>query len=234
MDHDSLQIVINLLLSGSKQAPIKKLTGFKSFHNVPTSITTSSREFVKTCATPQIEQELEELWTTCRQEFGYKRLDKISASVEGGIGTLVLKDFRFQLSVEQDPEDPSSVIWRRAVDEIKNPQILLELPFNRTFAQAFDSIEAPFPVPQDMEAIIDRLEGLEAQNIALEYPTDCSRCTVTLRDLGLVVEITSDSYRIKYHGHALPNDLCERIFAFQKAIMAAGPENLLFFAESGD
>jgi hypothetical protein len=221
----------NLRLSGQSQEPIKKLVGFKSFHTVPKDITNATREFVKTCAAAQIEQELEQLWTSLRQEFGYRRKDKRHVSLEKGSGLLALTDFRFQLTAEQDPNDPSCVVWRRAVDEIRDPGLLLAAPFNRTFAQTFDCIEAPFPEPQEVEQVIDRLEGLSGKNILLEYPLDCSRCLVTFVKLGIVIEITSDAYQIKFHSPASPQLLCEKIFAFQRAILTASPENLLVFAK---
>ncbi len=232
MDSNQSLTSANLLLSGLTQEPIKKLVGFKSFHTVPKDITNATRDFVKTCAMTQMEQELELLWTSLRQEFGYKRKDKRHVSLEKGSGILVLTDFRFQLSADQDPEDPSRLVWRRAVDEISDPSLLLAAPFNRIFAQTFDCIEAPFPEPQELEEIIDRLEGLSGKNILLEYPMDCSRCLVTFAKLGIVIEITSDAYKIKFHGPASPLALCEKIFAFQKAILTATPDNLLDFAKS--
>lgn len=222
----------NLLLSGQTQEPIKKLLGFKSFHTVPKDITNATRDFVKTCAMEQMEQELESLWTSLRQEFGYQRKDKRHVSLEKGSGILALTDFRFQLTADQDSSDPSRMVWRRAVDEIRDPNLLLTIPFNRAFAQTFDCIESNFPEPQEMEAIIDRLEGLNAKNILLEYPMDCSRCLVTFAKLGIVIEITGDAYKIKFHGPASPKSLCEKIFAFQKAILTATPDNLLVFAKS--
>lgn len=231
VENDQTLTSTNLRLSGESHEPIKKLVGFKSFHTVPKDITNSTREFVKTCATPQIEQELESLWTSLRQEFGYKRKDKVHVSLEKGSGILVLSDFRFQIIAEQYSVDPSRLVWRRSVDEIRDPRLLLAAPFNRAFVQTFDCIESSFPEPQEVEEVIDRLESLSGKNLLLDYPMDCSRCRVTFVKLGIVVEITREAYQIKFHSPAFPMDLCEKIFAFQKVILTATPENLLDFSK---
>ncbi len=231
VENDQSLTSTNLRLSGESHEPIKKLAGFKSFYTVPKDITNATGEFVKTCASPQIEQELETLWTSLRQEFGYKRKDKVHVSLEKGFGILVLTDFRFQISAEQDSSDPTRVVWRRSVDEIRDPPLLLAAPFNRAFVQTFDCIEAPFPEPQEVEEVIDRLESHSGKNLLLDYPMDCSRCRVTFVKLGIVVEITREAYQIKFHSPAFPMDLCEKIFAFQKAILTKTPDNLLAFGK---
>lgn len=214
-------------LSGLTKTPIKKLQGFKSFHSVPKDITNATRAFTKKCAVSEIEQELESVWTACRQEFGYKRKDRISASIEDGRGSLLLKDFTYSIVAEQDESDPTSILWQRIVDEIKNPHILLADPFNKAFGQSFESIEANFLKSQGVEEIIDGIEGLNVKNISLEYPIDCSVCTMSIRGLGVSIEITSDHYKIYMNGHTSPKILAEKILAFQRAILAPEPEQFL-------
>ena len=194
---------------------------------MPKEVNNATKRFAKACATKDIQEELEQIWLLCREEFKYKRKDKIGPMIEAGSGTLTLPDFKFSVVADQDEENPDSVIWQLRVDEISDLGTVLSLPFNSVFSGKFDTLEAQFPEPQKVEEIIDRIEDLDSSDITVEYPADCSFCEVGIKALGISIHITNSAYRFKLPDCPSPRVLVEKIMEIQKSIQDFSPENPL-------
>lgn len=211
---------------------VKQLDGFDHSHNVPKNSNSTTKRFVRRCATPNIESELEALWQECRRKFGYKRNDNLGQSVSDGMGTLLLPDFKFTIEVEQDEADPKYAIIRRCVDELVDPALLLDPRFNDIFAGKFDTIEADFPKEQSIENLIDTIEDLQSDKITFDYPSNCSYCSINIKSDDVSVTIYPTSYQFSSNKKLPPQELVAKIQAFQKAIIAITHEKpLLVFSD---
>lgn len=211
---------------------VKLLDGFGDSHTVPKDANSTTKRFVQGCAIPNIEQELEQMWQACRKKFGYKRNDNLGQSVSDGMGTLLVPDFKFTIEVNQDEVDPKYAIIRRCVDELSDPTLLLDPKFNDIFAGKFDIIEADFSKKQSIENVIDTIENLQSEEISVEYPSDCSYCTIHIESEDVSVTVYPTSYQFNSKKKLTPQGLVARIQAFQKAIIALPYEKpLLVFSD---
>lgn len=225
--HQREKTTINSRLSGTSSRAIKRLSDFKPSHNVPKEVNNATRRFAKACATKDIQLELEKIWSLCREEFQYKRKDKNGPVIEAGCGSIKFPDFKFTITAEQDEENPEFVVWKWQVDEIPNLAFLLSRPFNQVFTGIFDTLEAEFTEPQNIEEIIDRIEELDSKAITVDYPVDCSFCEIFIRSLGISIHLTNNSYRFKLPDCPNPQSLVEKIMEIQKSIHSFSPENPL-------
>lgn len=218
-------------ITATSGRPVKKLIGFKTTYSVPKEISSASKHFVKNCATADIENELEKIWAACREEFNYKRRDKLGPTIEDGHGTLTLPDFRYGIQVSQDEANPEYVVWHQTIDQIKDLSFALSDSFNRVFPKNFDSLEAHFPSPKNIEDLIDRVEDLNSKKISVTYPANCAYCEIFILDLAISILVTPNTFKINLKACPSPKALIQKILEVQHAIKEMSPQDpwLVFF-----
>ncbi len=193
---------------------VKSLSGFRKFHRVPDRVNASSQKFVADLAAEDVKADVDEKYAAVRESLGYKRRD-VEASCDRGSGFVRTPDFEYSISLEQAPDDPTSVVWRREVGGIQSPEVVLGRAFASVFGDLFDALVFEFVKPFDLEAWVDRVEEELPEGVKVRCASDCSSCDVTVAGFAGVIRLRSD--RVEIHGGKAPSSkaLVEAFLEFQ-------------------
>lgn len=88
--------------------------------------------------------------------------------------------------------------------------------FNKVFARSFEDITFQFKKDVDIEGLIDELEELDAKNLELEYPADCSYCALTIENSNLESKVKVSGVTIHAPMRPTPRSSCNRSSAFKR------------------
>ncbi len=201
-------------LRGETIVKVKSLLGFRKYHRVPERANASTRKFVTELAHEELQQDVETIYTSIRESLGYKRRE-VDSSAERGLGVVRTPDFEYVVAVELVDDDPTSVIWRREIMGIRNPQVVLSRPFQKIFSGLFDTLVFEFAAPFNLESWIDLVEEAVPPEVRLRTSSDGSCCEVQLRGKTTLVRLFRD--RIEIQGEKSPgsNGLIEAFLSFQ-------------------
>jgi hypothetical protein len=193
---------------------VKSLSGFRKFHRLPDRVSPSSQKFIADLAAEDIKADIDEKYAAVRELLGYKRRD-VEASSDRGSGFVRTPDFEYSVSIEQAPDDPANVIWRREVAGIRNPEVVLGPAFAGVFGELFDALVFEFVKPFDLEAWVDRVEEEVPEGVKVRCASDCTSCDVTVRGFPGVIRLRGD--RVEVQGGKAPTSraLVEAFLQFQ-------------------
>lgn len=200
--------------------PVKQLEGFQKHHRVPTSSSAGDQRYVCELAEPQIDADMQDVFSALRKSFGLKRKE---ISVDGpaeGIGFVTTPYFCYQIQVVQDGENPSKVVWVRAITEIKEPARVFAGPFDEVFGQQFSVLEILTRQPLDLEAIVDHIEDLESDGIDVDYDKDLTWCELTVLGSSSNVRLSDSCIRVVSRAEVTPQELLESFLEIQKRFIA--------------
>lgn len=208
--------VKNVFLQYERSVAIASLSGFiKGSHRVPERNTSATASFVENISQKEIDDEIEQLHAKMRAQMKYKRKDLI---VKGG--RIVAPDFECWVECAQDSEDPASAVISRRLTNIA-PKIIDDDGFNKVFERFFDELTFEFNKAVDVSDLIDQLEELEADNVALDYPADCSHCDLTIHNSQAEIRVTTDSLTVRTPRAMAPKQLVQSFFDVQKALVGS-------------
>ena len=212
--------LVNTSLLRKQHGQVRSLSGFKkNQHKVPDSVSDRSEMFVASISADEIKDDLEEKFLKLRKAFGFKRAE-LSVAHEGeGAGTIVTPLFNYSISIALDPDDSSSVIWRRAVDAIKAPEEVFSDSFAEVFGAEFDTIEFSIPNACDLEEFIDQVEALEDDSINVSYDMDVTSCFLTVENVEGKIELTSQTLSIVKANPMQPRLIFESFFEIQRSLI---------------
>jgi hypothetical protein len=191
------------------QVPVKLLGGFrKSLHTPPADTLASSREWVTRLAEPDLAKDLEDTVARLRRHLGYKRRDLRADGPAGGAASVLTPDFAYHVTVRQHEELPSQAVFRRALGEIRNLDVLGRPAFVKAFPGGFLSLHYPFDTPAAIASFIDRVEDSEPAAVrGIDYPTDLAWCELELAGFAGRVRIEPAGMTVIAPGPAPPPDL---------------------------
>ena len=193
---------------------IRLLSGFvKGHHRVPDRVSSAAESFVANISQKEIDDEIEEVHGEIRSLMNYKRKDMIVDT-----GHIVTPDFEFWVETRQDAEDPSQAIISRRLTGI-SPKIIEDDGFNKVFESSFEDITFEFKDELDIEDLIDQLEELDAKNIHIDYPADCSYCDLTIEESKLEIRITDSGITVHAPQATTPKKLVQGFIGVQKALV---------------
>jgi hypothetical protein len=201
-------------LRSEATAKVKSLGGFRKFHRLPDRVNTGSRKFVAELAAEDVKAEVDSTYASIREQMGYKRRD-VEGSSDRGTGFVRTPDFEYSVSVDLAEDDPTSVVWRREVSGIRNPEVVLGKPFGQVFGSVFDTLVFEFTRPFDLEAWVDHIEDQMPAGVKLRTVSDCSSCDVTVSGFTGVIRLFRD--RVEIQGGKTPSSkgLVEAFLHFQ-------------------
>jgi hypothetical protein len=201
---------------------VKSLSGFRKFHHVPDRGSPSAQKFVADIAAEDLKADVDAVYAAVREHLPYKRRD-VEAAAERGGGFVRTPDFDYQVSVALASDDPSSVVWRREVVNIRNPEVVLGAGFQTIFAGSFDTLVFDFAGPFDIGTWVDRVEEEAPEGVQLRCASDCSSCEVTAGDFPGLIRLWPDRVEIQGRQALRSADLTEALLRFQD--LFAGPSN---------
>ena len=140
---DSVRLVFE------QTTPIKQLEGFQKHHRVPTACGPGDQRFVCELAEPQIDSDMQDVFSALRKSYGLKRKEiSVDGPTDGG-GVVTTPFFCYQIQAVQDEEEPSKVIWARSITEITEPARVFAGPFDEVFGRQFSCLLYTSPSPRD-------------------------------------------------------------------------------------
>jgi len=204
-----------IVFRGQRRDRVKNLAGFQKTFKLPESATPSAQKWIYRLAADDLRREVEETYNALREHLGFKRKDLESTVGNDGLGFIRTPTFDFAVSVSLDPDDPISVIWRREVSQVTDPDVLRSDGFRRIFGSSLDTLEFGFEKPIDVEELVDRIEDDPPLGTAVRVASDASSCVVTVQGFAGRIHVERDRLRIEGRSGLSPDSLVEQFFAFQ-------------------
>jgi hypothetical protein len=173
--------IAQVRLCGTSGGAVKTLRGFdKSRHTVPDAVNSATSGFLARLCAPELAEEAEAVFQRARTTLSYKRAG-IALEVGTGTATLTTKDFCWELACALEPTEPARYTWTRTLHSLRSADLAHTAEFNTVFAAQFDAVVLELARGVRVEALVDAVEALDADApdaLSVEYPSDCSRCTL--------------------------------------------------------
>ena len=196
-----------ITLSGAKRDGVKRLSGFEKHHSMPARVDDYHNRWIGTIAEKELDTQLNDTARYLRKTLNYKRKD-ITAGLDGNAAYIKTPTFAYRFSVSLDPESPKYVYWRREIADITTLDILTDAAVSMGLGEHFQETHYHAGVIVSIENLIDTFED---QDIAVDYPHDCSRCSLPLPQIDGQVLVHPGGFTIEYGypqaPHTLLNDL---------------------------
>jgi hypothetical protein len=217
-------LIQNVSFWASRTTSVKSLSGFKKGHAIPDRSNLSSQTFVASLAQQQVSEDLDLIFQQLKSAFKFKRADIRVTDQGDGTGSIITPYFNYSISVAIDDQNPAYVIWRRSVDSIKDSDQIFSDQFASVFQSVFDTVEFSIPAPVDLDAMIDSVEGLDDDRIAIEYDHDATHCNLTIEGVRGEIQVTKHSLLIVHPMPEAPSILLRSFLAIQTALL--GPDGV--------
>ncbi len=213
------QVKDSILLKESVVS-VKSLPGFAKGHSVPDRHNSHARAFINELAAADIEEDAQRVRAALKREFRFTRLQLSLKNHGEGAATVTTPYFNYNVSVEQAPQDPGSVLWKRTVDAIKDPDQILSGQFGAVFAKTFDTVELSLHDHVHLDQLIDAIEALGSDEIAVNYDQDedFASCEVTIKGFSVSIEVTPSTFSIVHPTTQAPQALVQSLFDIQLAL----------------
>ena len=218
---DPRSFISQLSLVGRGGCAFKLLRGFdKSRHTVPDAVNNATSGFLAKLCAPELGEEAEEFFQRAKAAMSYKRKD-VSLDVTSPMAVLSAKDFTLEIVYALEAGDPSSYAITRTLHSIKNGDLLRVAEFDELFAGQFSAIAFALKKGVRVEAVIDAVEGLEEDadgaKLRVDYPSDCSECTLRVDGIGAAVVCDGATLEMRFEKSGSPRELVEAFAAVRKA-----------------
>jgi hypothetical protein len=191
-------------LTGATGGALKSLPGFdKSRHTLPDAVNPATTGFLHKLCAPELAEEAEALFQNARASLGYKRAG-ISLDLSPGLATLVTKDFHWELAYALDETGPARYIATRTLQNLRSADLVRLPAFDALFAGRFDAVVLDLARGLRVEKLVDAVEALDpspddpaAPALRVDYPSDCSRCTLTVPGVAARVECDGSTLALR-------------------------------------
>src|SRR5581483_2525929 len=173
------RVVAALSFIGRGGGAVKSLGGFrKGHHTLPDAINPATTAFLARLCAPEVGEAAERLFQAARAELGYKRRE-IGLGVGAGVATLTAKDFVLDWAWTLAEDDPARYAVTTTLHDLGALEFIRREAVSRLFAGQFTEISFAFTRSASVEAVIDAIEGLEAETpLTVGYPSDCAHCVI--------------------------------------------------------
>lgn len=220
---DPRSFISQVSLVGRGGGAFKTLRGFdKSRHTVPDAVNNATSGFLAKLCAPELAEEAEAFFQNARTALAYKRKD-VALDVTSPAAVLSAKDFTLEITYALEASDPASYGITRTLHTIKNGDLLRVAEFNELFAGQFSAIAFALKKGVRVEAVIDAVEGLEAEEgeeapgLRVDYPSDCRDCTLTVPGIAAAVVCDGATLEMRFEKSGSPRELVEAFAAVRKA-----------------
>jgi hypothetical protein len=216
------QQVLRLILTGSTEYPVWKLSGFAKHHSVPEDVSDATERFVARIASQEVEEEIDKVFQLLRTKIGYSRKD-LTSQVDLGAGSIITPDFDYSVSVTLDPNDPSTAVLKRELSNIKTPQLIDSSAFGEVFAKRFSTLELQLKQRIRIDEWVDKIESLKRQgrlaDVRIDYPKDCSYCEIRFAKFDPTVVLRETTCEISQPFVEPPVTLFKNLIEAQQRIL---------------
>lgn len=204
-----------IVFRGETRDRVKNLTGFQKNFKLPDAVTPSAQKWICRMAADDLRAHLEDTYNALREHLGFKRKDLESTVGADGLGFIRTPTFDFTVSVSLDSDDPTSVVWRREISQVSDPDVLRAEGFRKVFGGILDTLQFDFEKPIDVEELVDRIEDDPPPGVKVRVASDASTCDVTVQGFTGRIHVERSSLRVEGRPGLSPDSLVEQFFAFQ-------------------
>jgi hypothetical protein len=212
----NLKQLRRIVFRGERRSKVRDLAGFQKSFKLPESVTPSAQKWIYRLAADDLRAEVEETYNALREHLGFKRKDLESTIGAEGIGFVRTPSFDYSVSVSLDPDEPSSVIWRREVSQVSDADILRSDGFRQVFGGRLETLQFDFEKPIDVEQLVDRIEEDPQPGVKVRVASDGSACDVTVQGFAGRVHFERSSLRVEGPPGLTPESLVEQFFEFHR------------------
>ncbi|MBW8782679.1 MAG: hypothetical protein JF599_12460 [Verrucomicrobia bacterium] len=215
---DPRTFISQISLVGRGGGAVKTLAGFKkSHHTVPDAVNAATQGFFAKLCAGELAAEAEDFFQRARAGLGYKRKE-IALEVTSPAAVLAAKDFTLEIAYALEEADPASYGVTRTLHSLRNGDLLQVAEFDALFAGQFSGIVFALTKGARVEAVIDAVEGLDADmRLTVAYPSDCRQCTLTVAEVEAAVICDGATLEMRFPRNASPRELIEAFAAVRRA-----------------
>lgn len=218
---DPRTFISRVSLVGRGGGRVKALAGFKkAHHTVPDAVNAATQGFLAKLCAPELAAEAEGFFQRAKASLGYKRKE-IALDVTSPLAVLTSKDFTLEISYALDEADPAGYGVTRTLHSLRNGDLLRVAEFDALFAGQFSGIVFALKKGTRVEAVIDAVEGLEADGdeavMKVDYPSDCRSCTLTVAGVEAAVVCDGATLEMQFPRNASPRELVEAFAGVREA-----------------
>jgi hypothetical protein len=224
---DPRSFITQVSLVGRAEGAFKNLRGFdRKRHTEPDAVNQATTAFLAKLCAPELAELAEGVFQSARTALAYKRKE-ISLDVSSPQAVLIAKDFTVEIAYALDPAAPASYTVTRTLHSIKSGDLLRVAEFDAVFAGQFTAIAFALKKGVRVEAVIDAVEALAAAEgdadadgpgrLRVNYPSDCSLCTLTVAGVGAAVVCDGATLEMRFAKAGSPRELVEAFAAVRKA-----------------
>ncbi len=207
-------------LTGGAEGAVKALRGFdKSRHSVPDAVNAATSGFLARLCAAELTEEAEGMFQRARAAMAYKRKD-LSLDVGAGQATLTARDFCWELAYALEAADPSRYAITRTLHSLRSGELVRLPEFDALFAGQFDAVVFDLARGVRVEAVIDAVEALEGEAeeiLRVDYPSDCSRCTLSAPGVTAQVECDGATLAMRFARAGSPAECLTEFAALREA-----------------
>ncbi len=207
-------------LTGSTSGAVKSLRGYdKSRHSLPDAVNAATTAFLARLCAAELAEEAESMFQRARAALGYKRAG-ITLDVGSGLATLTTRDFCWELSYGLEATDPARYGVTRCLHSLRSFDLVRTQPFDHLFAGAFDTVAFDLARGVRVDAVVDAIEALDPESdgaLRVDYPSDCSRCTIVAPGVDARVECDGATLALKLPRAGSPAHCLEQFSALRSA-----------------
>jgi len=194
-------------LLNERTEPIKQLSGFQKHFRIPQTVSHSDQQFLGKLATPELDEDLQTTFASLRSAFGFKRKQiSVSGPDEGG-GMIQTPHFNYEITVSYLEDDPSKIIWRKIISDIRDPEQLYSPEFVKVFGTQFSILEMVLNDDLDIESIVDLVEDAESDTVSVDYDMEVTWCEIQVAGSIASVKIGPETIRVVSRQEVSPNEL---------------------------
>lgn len=207
-------VVSSIAFVGRSSGLIKTLSGFrKPQHSVPDAANAATNAFLAKICAGELGEQAEKLFQDVRNGLGYKRKE-VSLSVSSPLATLAAKDFGVEILYAVDELEPAQYRLTTTLRDLHDSALARTDAFNAVFTRRFSEIEFSFQKAASVEAVIDAIEALDGdKGLRVDYPSDCSECTIGVEGVDARVRCTGSSLDVVFSRAGSPAELIDAFTA---------------------
>lgn len=211
-------VIAEIRFIGRTGGAVKKLGGFKKgHHTLPDAANEVTNAFLGRLCTRELEDEAEAKFQEVRTGLNYKRKD-ISLTVTSPLAVLAAKDFTFEIMYELDEDSPDEYAVTQTLLDLKDGDLARSDTFNVIFERMFTELSFTLKKGVRVDAVIDAIEDLdEDSQLSVDYPSDCSECTISVEGVEATVRCTGASLDMVFPRAGAPGELLADFVAVRGA-----------------
>ncbi len=211
-------VIAEIRFIGRTGGAVKKLGGFKKgYHTLPDAANEVTNAFLGRLCERELEDEAEAKFQEVRTGLNYKRKD-ISLTVTSQLAVLSAKDFTFEIMYELDEDSTDEYTVTQTLLDLKDGDLAKAEVFNAIFERMFTELSFTLKKGVRVDAVIDAIEDLdEDSQLSVDYPSDCSECTISVEGVEATVRCTGASLDMVFPRAGAPGELLADFVAVRGA-----------------